>query len=403
MNLKFITHNWHIKVIALLIAIGTWIYAASAVTTVAKFPSGIPIKVINLNPGMVAIYDQKEADIQIAAEPAVWQNLTTESFTAFIDLGGRSPGTYTVPLNVTTTVSDLQIISKTPSSLVVSIEPGVEKGVPVVAKISGNAAENMTAGDITFNPEKVKISGPNSVVSGISQVVAPIVLSGESENFSKSVKILAEDNEGHAVNFVSYLPQQVSADVKIVKAGNVKNLGVKVVTSGVPASGFYVSSVSTNPAILGVIGSADILRALSSISTQSVDISNLNKNLSIKVFIDIPSGVKIDGNISSVTVTINLSSTPITRTLTIPVKTQNLPSGLKIVSISPQTIDTVVAGPSDVINGLSSDNISLEIDLLSANSGSNIVNITNNNFSLPAGVSISGFQPQNVNIILSSS
>lgn len=403
MNLRLITNNWHIKLVALFIAVGMWVYAASAITSVAKFPSGIPVKVINLSPNMVAIYDQKEVMIEIAAESAVWQSLTTESFTAFIDLGGRAIGTYTIPLNVTTAVSDLSIVSKTPSSLVVSIEPRMEKDVPVAAKISGNAADNMTAGDITFDPSSVKISGPKSIVSGISQVVAPIVLSGESENFSKSVKIEAEDYKGQTVNFVSYLPAQVNADVKIVKAGNVKNLGIKVVTTGVVASGYYVSGVTANPAVLSVIGSADNLRSLTSISTQPIDITNTSRNLSTRISLEVPAGVKIDGGITSVTVTINLSSAPITRTLTLPVTTKNLPAGQKIASISPQTVDVIVAGSSDTVGSLSPESVSLVIDLSSATAGSNVISITNSSFSFSAGISISGFAPGSITITLQPS
>ena len=401
MNLQFFTHNWHIKLAVFLISIGMWIYAASTVTTVAKFPSGIPIKIINLTPGMVAIYDQKEVGVQIAAEPAVWQNLTTESFTAFIDLNGRSVGTYSIPLNVTTTVSGVQIISKNPSVLVVSIEPSLEKEVPVTAKISGNAAENMTAGDVTFDPATVKISGPKSIIDGINQVMASLVLSGEAGDFSKAAKVEALGSDGAPVNFVNYLPAQVTANVKIVKAGNVKNLGIKVLTSGTPASGLYVSSVSTNPSILNAIGSADALRQLTAISTQPISIDGISKNLTTRVSLDIPSGIKIDGNISSVSVTINLSSAPLSRTITIPIKTKNLPAGLKISSISPQTVDVVVTGPSDLINGLSTDTISLVLDLSSANSGSNSINIANADFALPAGISISNFQPQSATIVLS--
>ena len=403
MNPQFFTHNWHIKLAAFLIAIGMWIYAASTVTTVAKFPSGIPIKVINLTPGLVAIYDQKEVTLQIAAEPTVWQNLTTESFTAFIDLNGRSVGTFSIPLNVTTTVSGVQIISKSPSVLVVSIEPSLEKEVPVAAKISGNAAENMTTGDITFDPETVKISGPKSIVDGINQVIAPMVLSGEASDFSKALKVEALGSDGAPVNFINYLPAQVTANVKIVKAGNVKNLGIKVLTSGTPASGLYVSSVSTSPSILNVIGSADALRQLTAISTQPVNIDGISKNLTTRVLLDIPAGVKIDGNISSVSVTINLASAPLSRTITISIKTKNTPAGLKISSISPQTVDVVVTGPGDVISGLSTDTISLILDLSSANSGSNSINIANTDFVLPAGVSISSFQSQSATVVLQPS
>jgi len=400
MNFKIITYNWQIKVLTVFVAIGMWIYAASTVTTIAKFPSSIPIKEINLSPGLVAVYDQKSVEIDIAAEPTVWNQLSIESFTAYLDFTGLSGGTHSIPVNITTTVSGVQIVTKNPASLMVTIEPSAEKDVPVIALISGSAAENMIAGEINFNPATVKAIGPKSIIDGLGQATAEIVLSGEAESFSKSVKVVALDNKGKPISYVNFLPQSVTADVKIVKAGNVKNVGIKVITTGVPASGFYVSAITTNPATLNVIGTADALRSLSAISTQPIDISNLNKNTTVKAMLSVPVGVQIDGGATSVSVTINVANAPVSRTITVVVKTKNLPAGLKVASISPQTIDVVVSGPSDAIAGVSPDSISLVLDLSEAVVGANTAGISSSNFSLPADTSLVSFQPQQIVVTL---
>jgi YbbR domain-containing protein len=400
MIFKSLLNNWHIKLFALLVALGMWAYAASSETSVAKFPSAIPIKQINLTPGYVAVYDQKEVKIEIAAEPGTWNKLSAESFTSYIDLNGLSVGTHDIPVNVTTLITGVQIISKTPSTMVVTIEPSSEKNVPIVAKVSGNAAENMISGDITFSPNSVKISGPKSVVDGISQITAEIVLSGEGDNFSKSVKLVALDNKNEPIQFVSISPATVNADVKIVRAGNVKNIGIKVITNGSPASGYFVSSISTNPSVVSVLGAPDTIRTITSVSTQPMDIANITKNITANVKLVVPNGVRIDGDVTSISVTISLSSQPSLRTITIPVKTKNIPSGLRLSSISPQTVDVVISGLPDAVNNLATENASLVVDLSSAASGSNQISISNGNFSLPTGVSVASFSPSIIQIIL---
>ena len=403
MSLKIITNNWQIKLVTLIVAVSMWVFAASSATNVAKFPSAIPIKTINLSPGMVALYDQKEAKIEIAAEPSVWKKLSVESFTAFIDLTGLSTGTHDVPVNIATNVSDVQIISKNPSSLVVTIEPSMEKEVPVVAKVSGNAAENMIAGDINFNPATVKISGPKSIVDGVSQATAEIILAGEAENFSKTVKPLALDNKNQAIETINFVPQSVVAEIKIVKAGNVKNLGIKVATSGAPAAGYWVSGISTNPATVSIVGAPEVVRGMTSISTQPIDLNGVSKTFSTQAKLDIPVGVKIDGNTSSVTVAVTISASVVGKQLSLPIKTKNLKTGLSISSITPQTVEVIISGAAEAVSGASADNISIYLDLSPANPGSNNLSITNGSFILPAGVSVNSFQPESVAVVLQPS
>lgn len=397
--LNYITHNWKIKVVAIIVAAGMWVYAASIETNVAKFPSAIPISVVNLTPGYTAIFDQKEVKIEIAADAAVWQKLSASSFTAFIDLNGFSAGTYEVPLNVTTQVADLSIISKDPNVLVVTIEPAIEKEIPVVPRIEGDAAENMIAGDVIFDPASVKISGPESVVSGISQATAEIVLSGESHDFSKAAKLVALDNKNQPIKNVSFSPQSVVANIKIVRAGNIKNVGIRVVTSGSPAKGFFVSSVATDPAVISISGVPNIIRTISSIPTEDIDISGASQTISTTVTLNMPNGVRSD-NTNTVSATIVISQIATTKPLTIPIDFTNTPPGLKIGSVSSQSVDVVVSGQASAIEATGAENIKITLDLSTAKAGENTFAVLVGNFSIPAGISIQTFSPQSITVIL---
>jgi len=385
---------------AVIIAAGMWVYAASSETSIAKFPTPIPIKVINLSPNLVAVYDQKKVKIEIATESVNLKKISAQSFSAYIDLEGLTVGTHEVSLSVTTQLSGVSIISKDPSMLIVTVEPSMEKDVSVVEKIDGNAAENMVVGNVVFSPATVKVSGPKSIVEGVSQAMAEIVLSGESESFSKSVELVIFDNKNQPIEYTTILPASVAVEINIVRAGNVKNVGIKVVTSGTPASGYYVSSVATTPAIISVIGTAESLHLITSIPTQAIDLANSSKTISAQARLAVPIGVRIDGSLSTVSVTISLSSQSISKTISVAVKTKNIPNGLVVTSINPQTLEAVVSGSAKAINSLTQNSILLFCDLAGSVTGSKNLSISADNFSLPDGISLISFLPMSITIVL---
>ncbi|MEI8061118.1 MAG: CdaR family protein [Candidatus Berkelbacteria bacterium] len=398
--LKPITNNWTIKLFAILVAFGLWIYAASVKMSIANFPNDIPVKAFNLTPGYVAILDQSSIKISISADSGTWNKLSTDSFAAFIDLNGFTVGTYQLPINVTTSVPGVSIITKNPTKATVTIEPSISKDIPVVAKISGDAAQNMIAGSVIFDPSTVRITGPKSAVDGISQATASITLTGESSDFSKSITVEAQDQKGEAIKNVSFAPVAVQASIKIVSAGNVKNLGVSVITSGTIADGYAISSITTNPPTISVVGAADAIRALGSISTLPVNINNINKTLTVNTNLVFPVGVGANG-VSSVSVTILVTNQTLSKTLVVPVSVINLPSGLAVASVSPTSVNAVVSGQVDLINSLSPSSISVTVDLSSATTGSHQYQVSASNFSLPAGVSLINFAPATVTITTS--
>ncbi|PIU24634.1 hypothetical protein COT12_00030 [Candidatus Berkelbacteria bacterium CG08_land_8_20_14_0_20_39_8] len=397
--LKFITNNWPIKLLAVFAALGLWAYAASVKISVATFPNDIPIKALNLTPGFVAIFDQDTVKISISAASDTWNQLSTDSFSAYIDLNGYSVGTYQIPINITTSVSGVLIISRDPLNATVTIEPSISKDVSVVAKISGEAAENMIVSNAVFDPQTVRVTGPKSAIDSLSQATAEIILSGESSDFSNSVTVSALNQSGGEIQNVYFAPMKVMAEVKIVSAGNVKNLGISVDTKGSPADGFYISSISTNPATISVVGAANSVRNLNTISTVPIDITNLSQTLSGTYALIFPLGVQSNGT-NKVSVTITVSNQTINRTLSIPIKTPNIPSGLSVSSITPPTVLTTVSGPINTINSIGISDISLSIDLSTAVSGNHDHKISSDDFTLSDNIKLINFTPSTVTISL---
>jgi len=397
--INFFTNNWQIKLLAFVVAFSLWIYASSIQISTAQFPNEIPIKFVNLPPDFVAVSDFDTTKIKITTDKTTLSKLSTDSFTAFADLEGLTVGTHKVPVNVTTLASDVIIVSESPSEIQVTIEPSASKEIPVMAKISGDAATNMTVGDVVFDYENVVIVGPKSIIETISQATAKIVLTGEGKDFTKNILLIAEDQNGEKIKNIHFSPLSVNAKIQIVPAGNVKNLGVSIVTTGTVADGYFVSSVTSNPSIVSVVGTSESVQRLSSISTKAIKLDNLSETLTVDTDLVFPLGTRSNG-VSSVSVKVIVSSQEITKTLSVPINTKNIPSGKVVKSISPTTVSVTVSGAAGVVNKLTSKDINLTLNLSSAISGDNNIQISAENFSMPNLITLVGFSPQIVSVTL---
>ena len=55
-------------------------------------------------------------------------------------------------------------------------------------------------GELKANPEKIKISGPESVIDSIDKVVALVDVSGQSKDEEKEAELILYDNNGKIID-----------------------------------------------------------------------------------------------------------------------------------------------------------------------------------------------------------
>lgn len=395
--MKFLTKDAGAKIIALLCAIFLWVYVSASESKVAYFPGSLPIEAKNTPAGLAAIYDEQKVKVKLQAPYETWQKISVDNLSAFVDLAGLEEGTYELDVQVTTNLPNVVIVEKEPSKIIVRIEPIATKEVPVVVKFEGEAKSGFVPGEPVVTPAKAEAKGARSLVENLSEATALIKLSGEEDDFQKTVSLAVYNEKGEKEKGIEFTPKSVEVKVPIVPASESKTVGVKVIIKGKPSSDYFVSKIESEPATVEISGSDSELKSILYIETKEVDIEGIKSNLEKYVELNPPSGISLEQKSVKVKITLSLNTTQreITATLSF-----NKGEGLTVTSVSPNVIKVVVAGPSNIINSLSPSNVVITFDLSGKNVGSYFINITKSMISVPLDCSATSWLPSAVTIVL---
>jgi hypothetical protein len=161
--------------------------------------------------------------------------------------------------------------------------------------------------------------------------------------------LLAVDEAGQAVTGVTLQPAQAQVSVSIYQRYNARDVGVRVVTSGTPASGYWLSGLSVNPAGVTIQGSPERLNQIGSfVDTLPVDVSQAAGNLSVHIPLDLPPDLQVldsEGAIvKNVRVLAQIQPRQGDLTLQRPVELLNVTPGLVAIA-NPPIVDLLLSGP----------------------------------------------------------
>lgn len=387
------------KITCVLLAVVFWIYVGTGLTKNANFPGEIPLKAKNVPQGLVAVLNTDKISVKVMAENDVYQKLTNESFNAYVDLNGLKEGTHNVKPIVTVNVANVAILETNPDEIVVSIEPSISKEVPVSALITGKAGNGLVAGQSQIDPGKVTVTGARSVIASILSATAKIELSGQTSDFKQIVKLTALNSKGEDIKGISFSPAEVIVNVPIVKASNVKTVGIKVNTIGTVADGYWISEIQTEPKTITITAAEGTITQTSFIGTAEVSINGLNKNTTTKTTLAPPPGVSILDNVSQISVSITISKNQASKEIQVGFKPQGLAGNLKITSYDPDKATVVVTGPQEILKNISSGDIIININLSGINQpGTFSVDISRSDITGPTGVSVASIVPSAINV-----
>jgi YbbR domain-containing protein len=397
----FFFKNFQAKVVCVLLALVLWVYVGTGLTKTAEFPGQIPLDIKNVPQGLVAVTDTDTITVKVVADSSIFQKLSNDSFKAYLDLTGYKAGTYQIKPTVTVSQANVAIVETNPAQITISLEPSIQKDVPVAVQVDGKAGDGLVAGQTTADPNHVTVAGAKSVIESMQTATAKITLNGETSDFKKMTKLVSLDAKGKDIKNLTFTPAEVIVNVPIVKASNVKTVGIKVNTTGNPANGYWISQITTEPMTVTVTASEATVTQLTYIGTAPVSINDLNKNTTINTTLAPPAGVSVLDKIEQVKVTITVSKNQATKQIDTGFKWQGLASNLKVTSVDPSSVKVVVTGPQDVLSGLSSDDISIVVDLSGNNApGTYSVDISRSSISGPTGVSVSSVVPSAINVRL---
>ncbi|MFQ6950084.1 MAG: YbbR-like domain-containing protein [Blautia hansenii] len=273
-------NKFTLKVLSLIIAILIWLLVRNVDDPiVVRTFYEIPVSIENAsylaeNLEIPLLVDGKDTvKVRVKGARSVVSKLKKEDIKAVADMTqiiSKDTTPIMVPVEVTGTgISDSDITVR-PRNIQVDIEKqkSVEKTI-AVSTGDTQPDKDYEIGNLKANPEKVTISGPETIINKIDKVVALIDVTGRKESnieIKSQLKIYDKNLDELSPKQLEYLNiKEISDNTIRIQAQFWKvkqNVKIKAEYSGEPKRGYEVDSINLVPDTISVAGTDEALKKL---------------------------------------------------------------------------------------------------------------------------------------------
>jgi YbbR domain-containing protein len=362
-------------ILSFLLAVAVWISAVTAAdpNDTRTFPDPINVEVLGLDPSFSLVGDIPETvTVTLTAPNSIWDSLITspEVIKAYVDLSDKATGDYEVKITAQVDARPAEVIAVEPALVSVHLEKSATVSLPVTLSPQGDTATGYDLGTPSYNENQANITGPESLVSKVVQVIAPINVTGALQTLTKEVKLRAVDLNGNNVENISITPATVNVTLPIEPQGGYRNLAVKAIVAGQLAPGYRLANISVMPPTVTIYSDdTELVAQLPGyVETSVISIASAKSDIDMGVTLKLPSGVTVVGD---QTVTVHIGISPIENSITIqniPVEVVGLPGNMTAI-VSPEYISVIISGPLNLLNQLTSAQIHVSVDVSGKQAG----------------------------------
>ena len=384
--LKILSNNWGFKILALALAIVIWLVIVNIEDPEKSRVMTVPVSVENeeylLDQGYSYEVDgRSEVSFTVSGARTIIEDLSESDFKATADLSEINEDMDSVPIRITVTrFSSGLTLQKRTQYLDVTVEKIISKDLEIQVEEKGTAPENRNVSIVSVNPSTVTVTGPESIVSPVTEAWITVDISNADDDFSRNGEITLWDESGKQVEDSQITLSDRQATVQFSVDAR-KDVALTAKTSGTPEEGYQVTSIECTPEKTTVAGADDLLSALTGIELTSDELDVTDKNESFAVELPItnalPSGIVLaEGAPSKTTVKITIEPY-ITKELTIStgqIAVKGLDDGYTL-TFDDDTVDIVLKGREEDIADLEAEDVTGFVDVSSLNTGNQSVTL----------------------------
>ena len=335
MKKRKITDNIPLKIMSVAVAVVLWLIVVNIDNPIGtNYYTINDVELINKEYvessdtiGKMCMPEQNQDSIKIAitASKKIRDKIKVTDISAVADLQqavSLDTNPVMVPITVTCSVPGVSSndIKVTPQNLSVNLdEKETQEFVVNVSRGDTKPGKDYEVGSLTANPEKVRITGPKTLVNKIDKVNATIELDGNTQDFTQDANLTIIDKNQEALSDSEMNSLRIENNAKVVVTARLwkirQGVGISASYVGTPADGYEVGSVKTVPDTISVAGSTEGLESLAennnviTIPADSIDISGESKDVEKKISLNnlLPDNVKLTSDSSEdVWVTVNI-------------------------------------------------------------------------------------------------
>ena len=413
MKKRKLTDNLSLKIMSVAIAIVVWLIVVNIDNPVdTNYYTITDVELINKEYvessdtiGKMCMPEENQDSVKVAitASKKVRDRIRLSDITAVADLQqavSLDTDPVMVPITVTCLASGVlpSDIKVTPQNLTVNLdEKETQEFVVNVSKGDTKPGKDYEVGSLTASPEKIRITGPKTLVNKIDKVNATIALDGNTEDYTQEVNLTIYDKNQEALSESEMNSLRIENNAKVVVTAKLWKIrtGVKIAAGyvGTPAGGYQVGSVKTVPDTISVAGNTEGLESLSendnmiTIPADRIDISGESKDVERKISLKnlLPDNVKLTSD-SSEDVWVTVSILPVgSQEFNLPTKNievKNKPDNLQVTFETAQIALRIKSESEDLEDLNINEDVKAEIDLKDKEAGNYKVPVK---LSLPDG------------------
>ena len=202
-------------------------------------------------------------------------------------------------------------IKVSPQNLSVHLdEKETQEFVINVSSGDSRPGKEYEVGSLTASPEKVRITGPKSLMNKIDKVNATVSIEGITQDYSKEATLVILDKNQDTLSDSEMNSLRIENNAKVIVTAKLwkirKNVKLAAGYAGTPKDGYQVGKVRTVPDTISVAGSSEALENLAlqantiEIPIDSMDITGESSDVERKIsLLDIlPEGIRLTSDSS---------------------------------------------------------------------------------------------------------
>ncbi len=302
-----IFENIGLKLFALAFAIVLWLLVTNINDPVSRMTiSNVQVRLLNTDlitkqGDVYSVLDDSDVVpvVTVTAKRSIIDALDKDDIVATADVNDLSSlDTVEIRFSSYKFNNEIDSIEGSTENVKLSIEKKLTSTFTLKTATAGKLASGYELGSVTPEQNQVRVSGPQSVVSSISEATATVDISGATGSISTYSDIRLLDSSGNPVDTQTLTMNINSVKVNVVVLP-VKTIPVQVTTSGSPADGYLATGkITADPETVSIAGKSSVLQTIESLQIpgSAVDISgadsDVTRTLDVSGFL--PEGVTFE-------------------------------------------------------------------------------------------------------------
>lgn len=350
------------KVGAIALALFAWYRVTSIENPIQTRTTYVKLLLPEVPGKIVTEFSPAQVTVTVQGRAETLDRIDFDSLSIPLDVSSLEVGANQLPITFESPVGGVTVLDTYPKIASVYVDVEETKVIDVSVQTRGRPDEEYTAQAPVPGVGSVRVTGPRTDVEKVAAVVGVIDISGAAGSIEgQLVAVTAVDAQNNEVKNVTVDPVSIPVSVPMKQRPPAKMVAVKAATYGTPKKGYRVKSVSVEPASVRVRGDLSVTASLSSISAQSVDVTDRSETFTYEANLTVPQGIELESS-RRVSVTVVIEEEMIQATYrNVIVQIESLPAGFKW-KVNPTTVDITIEGRSDVVEAINDEDVQAFID-----------------------------------------